>query len=141
MTEQITAQQMAGMSPREIAEAAEAGRLDAYLSGPPMTARPYTAPADADGRPVVQLSGVEVEALSAAEKVAALGRGQLAAYMAGDNDPVNPPPPEPPAPVRAAWQFTADHVALMEPGEIDRFRAEGKLADYDAAQAAADGAE
>ncbi|MEV5611499.1 hypothetical protein [Streptomyces sp. NPDC052225] len=84
MTEQIGAQEIAGMTPGEIAAAAQAGQFSEYLAAPRQSVRPYTVPVDAEGRPVVQMTAAEVEALSPREKVAALHGGQLAAYMAGD---------------------------------------------------------
>ncbi|MEV7125878.1 hypothetical protein [Streptomyces sp. NPDC093260] len=136
MAEQIGAERLALMSSWEIDQARQAGQLDDYvaeLSTPVSHARPYTAPTGPDGKPVVQLTAAEVEALSPREKAAALQAGQLHAYMAGDLDPAKP---EPEAPKRAATQFTAAHVALMSPEDVEFFRAEGKLVDYDSAQAA-----
>lgn len=137
MPEQITAEQLGRMSLWEIDQAREAGRLEEYtavLNAPTSHARPYEVPTDPEtGRPAVQLTAAEVEALAPEEKVAALQRGQLAAYMAGDN---NPAKPEPEAPKRASFQFAADHVALMTPEDLAQFRAEGKLVDYDAAHPA-----
>lgn len=137
MVEQLNAEQLAGMSPHQVAEARQAGRLDslsAELSTPTSHVRPYTVPTDpTTGAPVVQLSGAEVDALSPEEKVRALNSGQLTAHMAGDDDPVKP---EPAGPVRAEFQFGEAHVALMSAEDLAQFRAEGKLVDYDAAHPA-----
>lgn len=130
MAEQIGAEQLAGMSPEEIESARRAGQLNDYMNAPTSHARTYTAPADPEsGGVVVQLSAAEVEALSPEGKVRALERGELAAFMAGDNNPAKPAPA---VPVRSAFQFGEAHVALMSAEDVVQFRAEGKLVDYDA---------
>ncbi|WP_432004560.1 hypothetical protein [Streptomyces parvus] len=137
MSEQLKAEDVARMSPREIIAAEAVGRLESYKSKPTSHALPYKVPTDpATGQPVPQLGAAAVKAMSVSELNAAAKAGKLTAYMAGHD--VVPPPPEvsAPAPVRAGFQFTADHVALMDSDEVVRFRAEGKLFDYDAQQAA-----
>ncbi|PWS43893.1 hypothetical protein DKT74_14225 [Streptomyces sp. ZEA17I] len=140
MTDQLKATDVVGMTPWQMDEARREGRLDdleAQLSAPPTHALPYKVPTDPEtGRPVPQLGAAAVKVMSAAEIDAAAKAGKLTAYMAGHE--VVPPPPDAsaPAPERASWQFTADHVALMDTDEVARFRAQGMLADYDQAQAA-----
>ncbi|MEU7380940.1 hypothetical protein AB0A91_13195 [Streptomyces sp. NPDC042207] len=101
MTKQIGAEQLGRMSGWEIDQARRAGQLDDYiaqLNTPTSHARPYTVPTDPEtGKTVVQLTAAEVEALSPREKVVALRRGQLAAYMAGDDNPARPEPEAPAA--------------------------------------------
>ncbi|MGW6584439.1 hypothetical protein [Streptomyces globisporus] len=137
MTEQLKAEDVARMSAEEIVAADRAGLLDTYKSSPRSSARPYKVPTDpATGRPVPQLGEAAVKALSVSELDAAAKAGKLTAYMAG-HDVVPPPRDESaPPPVRASWQFNADHVALMDSDEVARFRVQGMLVDYDQAQAA-----
>ncbi|MGW1399283.1 hypothetical protein ACWCRF_11545 [Streptomyces sp. NPDC002405] len=102
MSEQIGAEQLARMSSWEIDQARRAGRLDDYLAKlntPTSKARPYTVPTDPEtGKPAVQLSGAEAAKLSRGELVEAQRRGQLTAWLAGDNNPPKPEPePEMPA--------------------------------------------
>lgn len=143
-SEQLSGSDLVGMTPYQIDEARQAGRLDDFMvqvNAPTSHARPFTAPTDpVTGAPVAQLGAAAVAAMSPGEITAALKAGKLAAYQAGHD--VAPPPPDEaaPAPVRAGWQFTADHVALMDSDEVARYRAEGKLVDYDQAQTAAGGA-
>ncbi|MFD8943396.1 hypothetical protein ACFV00_15525 [Streptomyces californicus] len=143
MSEQLTAEDVVGMTEWQLNEARREGRLDdllAQLAAPVSSARPFTVPTDPEtGRPVPQLGAAAVKALSVSELDAAAKAGKLTAYMAG-HDVVPPPPDESaPPPVRASWQFTADHVALMDTDEVARYRAAGQLVDYDAQQAAGEG--
>ncbi|MER6601830.1 hypothetical protein [Streptomyces parvus] len=140
MSGQLTAEDVVGMTEWQISEARREGRLadlEAQLAAPVSSARPYSVPTDpATGRPVPQLGAAAVKALSVSELDAAAKAGKLTAYMAG-HDVVPPSPDESaPPPVRASWQFNADHVALMDSDEVARFRAQGMLVDYDQAQAA-----
>ncbi|MFC8724305.1 hypothetical protein [Streptomyces bacillaris] len=137
MSEQLTAEDVARMSAGEIVAADRAGLLESYKSKPTSHARPYTVPTDpATGAPVPQLGAAAVAAMRPEEIVAAGKAGKLAAYLAGHD--VSPPAPDEgaPAPVRAGFQFTADHVALMATDEVARYRAAGQLFDYDQARAA-----
>ncbi|MBT2425229.1 hypothetical protein J7F02_05895 [Streptomyces sp. ISL-112] len=140
MTEQLTAEDVVGMSEWQINEARREGRLDdltAQLSAPVSSARPYTVPTDpATGRPVPQLGAVEVKAMRPEEIVAAGKEGKLAAYAAGHDVP--PPSPEvsAPAPVRFGFQFGEQHIEHMTAEEVAGYRAKGNFYDYDQAQAA-----
>lgn len=132
MTGQLTAEQLVGMTPHQISQAREAGQLDSYMAQvntPTSTASPYTVPTDpVTGRPVSQLGKADVAAMTPEGISAALTAGRLVAYMAGDD---NPPAPEREKPVRASFQFTEAHVELMTSEDLEQFRAEGKLVDYD----------
>lgn len=138
MTEQLTAADLVRMTPFQVDEARRAGRLDDFLNTPTSHGRPFTVPTDpATGAPVPQLGAAAVAAMGPEQIVAAMKAGKLVAYQAGHE--VVPPPPDEaaPAPVRAGFQFTAGHVALMDTAEVAQYRAQGQLVDYDAAQSEA----
>ncbi|MEU3835579.1 hypothetical protein [Streptomyces microflavus] len=100
MSEQLTAEDVAGMFEWQINEARREGRLDdltAQLNKPTSPARSYTVPTDpATGDPVPQLGTAEVKAMRPGGIVAAHKAGKLTAYAAGHD--VSPPPPEVSAP-------------------------------------------
>ncbi|MGW3927845.1 hypothetical protein ACWECC_07070 [Streptomyces microflavus] len=140
MTEQLTAEDVVGMTPCQISEARREGRLadlEAQLSAPVSSARPYTVPTDSvTGAPVPQLGAAALAAMRPEEATAAIRAGKFAAFAAGHEVP--PPLPEvsAPAPMRAGFQFGEGHVALMDTDEVASYRAAGQLVDYDQAQAA-----
>ncbi|WP_411097167.1 hypothetical protein [Streptomyces sp. 020-2-3H-GM] len=95
MSEQLTAEDVLGMTSWQISEARREGLLaglEAQLSKPPSHARPFTVPTDLEtGRPVPQLGAAEVAAMSPKEIDAAGKAGKLTAYMAGHDVPPSGP--------------------------------------------------
>ncbi|MBD3544481.1 MULTISPECIES: hypothetical protein [Streptomyces] len=95
MSEQLTAEDVVGMTSWQISEARREGRLDdltAQMAAPVSSARPYTVPTDPEtGRPVPQLGAAEVAAMSPKEIDAAAKAGKLTAYMAGHDVPPSGP--------------------------------------------------
>ncbi|MFD3640684.1 hypothetical protein [Streptomyces griseus] len=140
MSEQVTAEDVVGMTEWQISEARREGRLadlTAQLSKPPSHALPFTVPTDPEtGQPVPQLGAAALAAMEPEEATAAIRAGKFAALSAGHEVPQPAPEEAAPAPVRAGFQFGEGHVALMDTDEIARYRAAGQLVDYDQAQAA-----
>ncbi|MYX15442.1 hypothetical protein GTY67_18965 [Streptomyces sp. SID8374] len=84
MSEQLTAEDVARMSPEEIVAANDAGLLEAYKSAPASSARPYSVPTDpATGAPVPQLGAAALAAMGPEEVTAAIRAGKFAALSAG----------------------------------------------------------